>query len=109
MNIEIYTPEKLAEYMKERPSEFAGVSYIANTIRKKAAAGEMPALQHEVRAGKLESNYGRWTFSIREIRVWLAYGGTKKAASFAGGCFGGILSTLQIERVPSSASGFRKP
>jgi hypothetical protein len=37
------------------------------------------------------------------------HGGIKKAARFAGGFFGGILSKLQIERVPSSASGFRKP
>ncbi|WZB66022.1 hypothetical protein WJ971_27220 [Achromobacter xylosoxidans] len=33
----------------------------------------------------------------------------QKSRQFAGGFFGGILSKLQIERVPSSASGFRKP
>ena len=54
-------------------------------------------------------DYQPYPYDIPVSYTHLQADGTKKAASSLAAFLGGILSKLQIERFPSSASGFRKP
>lgn len=74
-----YTAIELVDYMKAHEEQFTR-KYSAYSLRKKALACEIPALQHEVKGSNVsvcrnDKEKQRWAFLLEEVKLCLSLGG----------------------------------